>query len=61
MCKNVIRSLYPMLVKCYEYLHPFVRSFFDQDVFHHDFNLDILEQIANTTNNGTYEHGVADF
>jgi hypothetical protein len=50
-----------MLVKCYEYLHPFVRSFFDQDVFHHDFNLDILEQIANTTNNGTYEHGVADF
>jgi hypothetical protein len=38
-----------MLVKCYEYLHPFVRSFVDQDVFYHDCNLDIFEQTASTT------------
>jgi hypothetical protein len=33
LCTNMIRSLYPMLVKCYEYLHPFVRIVFDQNVF----------------------------
>jgi hypothetical protein len=30
------KSLYPMLVKCYEHLHPLIRSninYFDQDIF----------------------------
>jgi hypothetical protein len=36
-----------MFVKCYEYLHPFVKSFVEQDVFDHDCNLDISEQTAN--------------
>jgi hypothetical protein len=37
-----------MFVKCYEYLHPFVKSFAKQDVFDHDCNLDIFEQTTNT-------------
>jgi len=27
------KSLYPMLVKCYEHLHPSMRSFVDEDCF----------------------------
>ncbi len=38
-------SLYPMLVKCYEHLHPLVkldRTCADQDIFEQDWNLDIF-------------------
>ncbi len=43
------KSLYPMLVKCHEHLHPMVRldtNCIDQDIFEHDCNLAIFEQIA---------------
>jgi hypothetical protein len=41
-----------MLVKCYEHLHPLLkldRNCADQDSFEQDCNLDILEQIASTS------------
>jgi hypothetical protein len=31
LCKNMIKSLYPTLIKCHEHLHPFVISFVDED------------------------------
>jgi len=40
-----------MLVKCHEHLHPLVRldtNSINQDIFEHDYNLNIFEQIANT-------------
>jgi hypothetical protein len=46
------KTLYPMLVKCYEHLHLLVkldRNCVDQDIFEQDCNLDILEQIASTS------------
>ncbi len=45
------KSLYFMLVKSHEHLHPLVRldmNCIDQDIFEHDCNLDIFEQIAST-------------
>jgi len=52
------KSLYPMLVKCHEHLHPLVRSnffFVDQDIFYHDYNLDIFELIT-SINEPVKEH-----
>jgi hypothetical protein len=46
------KSLYLMLVKCHEHLHPLVRldtNYVDQDIFEHDYNLDIFEQTASTS------------
>jgi hypothetical protein len=46
------KSLYPMLVKCHEHLHPLVRlnrNCVDQDIFEQDCSLDIFEQIASTS------------
>jgi hypothetical protein len=40
------KSLYPMLVKCHEHLHPLVRSktnSIDENIFDHDCNLHIFE------------------
>jgi hypothetical protein len=31
LCKNMIKSLYPTLVKCHEHLHSFVISFANED------------------------------
>jgi len=31
LCKNMIKSLYPILVKCHEHLHSFEISFADED------------------------------
>jgi hypothetical protein len=42
------KSLYPLLVKCYEHLHLFVKSFAHEDISCEDCNLDIFEQIAST-------------
>jgi len=45
------KSLYPMLVKCHEHLHPLVRldrNCADQGIFEHDYNLDIFEQTTST-------------
>jgi hypothetical protein len=45
------KSLYPMLVKCHEHLHPLVISktnFVDQNIFDQDYNLDIFEQTTST-------------
>jgi hypothetical protein len=45
------KSLYPILVKCHEHLHPLVRSernFVDHDIFCHDCNLDTFEQTTST-------------
>jgi len=39
--------LYPMLIKCYEPLHPFVRSFANEGIFYQDCNLDIFKQTTN--------------
>jgi hypothetical protein len=47
-----IKSLYHMLVKCYEHLHPLVRldrSCPNQDILKEDCSLDIFEQIASTS------------
>jgi hypothetical protein len=41
-----------MLIKCHEHLQPLVKSnniFANQDIFYQDYNLDIFEQIANTS------------
>jgi hypothetical protein len=43
------KSLYPMLAKCYEHLHPFVKSFADEGIYYEDCSLDIFEQIASTS------------
>jgi hypothetical protein len=40
-------SLYPMLIKCYEHLHPFVRSFANEGISDQDCNLDIFKQTTN--------------
>jgi hypothetical protein len=45
------KSLYPMLVKCHEHLHPLVRldrNCADESIFEHDYNLDIFEQTTST-------------
>jgi hypothetical protein len=45
------KTLYPMLVKCHEHLHPLVRLnriCANQEIFEQDYNLDIFEQIAST-------------
>jgi hypothetical protein len=42
------KILYLMLVKCYEHLHPLIRSninFADQYIFYQDCNLDILNKL----------------
>jgi hypothetical protein len=44
------KSLYPMLVKCHEHLHPLIRldrNYVDQNIFDQDCSLNIFEQ--NTT------------
>jgi hypothetical protein len=33
LCKNMIKSLHLMLVKCHEHLHPFVISFANEDFY----------------------------
>ncbi len=38
-----------MLAKCYEHLHPFVKSFADEGIYYEDCSLDIFEQIASTS------------
>jgi hypothetical protein len=46
------KSLYPMLVKCHEHLHPLVRldrNCVDQDIFEHDCSLNIFEQTTSTS------------
>jgi hypothetical protein len=46
------KSLYPMLVKCHEHLHPLVRldtNYVNQDIFEQDCNLNIFEQTTNTS------------
>ncbi len=43
------KSLYPMLTKCYEHLHPFVKSLADESISYEDSSLDIFEQIASTS------------
>jgi hypothetical protein len=46
------KSLYPMLVKCHEDLHPLVEletNFVNQNIFYQDYSLDIFEQIASTS------------
>jgi hypothetical protein len=46
------KSLYRMLVKCHEHLHPLVRldkNCANHDIFEHECSLDIFEQIANTS------------
>jgi len=46
------KSLYPMLVKCHEHLHPLVRlkkNSTDHNIFDEDYNLDIFENIASTS------------
>jgi hypothetical protein len=40
-------SLYPMLIKCYEHLHPFVKSFAHESIFDQDCSLDIFKQTTN--------------
>jgi hypothetical protein len=35
-----------MLEKCYEHLHPFVKSFANEGISYQDYSLDIFEQIA---------------
>jgi hypothetical protein len=45
------KSLYLMLVKCHEHLHPLVRldtNSINQNIFEHNYNLNIFEQTANT-------------
>jgi hypothetical protein len=51
------KSLYPMLVKCHEHLHPLVkleRNSTNRDIFNQDCCLDIFEQTT-TTNEPTKE------
>jgi hypothetical protein len=46
------KSLYPMLFKCHEDLHPLVRSkrnSIDQNVFDGDYSLELFEQTASTS------------
>jgi hypothetical protein len=47
------KSLYPMSVKCYEHLHPLIRSniqiFPTKIFFNQDCNLDIFEQTTSTS------------
>jgi hypothetical protein len=46
------KSLYPMLMKCHEHLHPLVRldmNCIDQDIFEHDCSLDIFEHTTSTS------------
>jgi len=38
-----------MLAKCYEHLHPFVKSLADESISYEDFSLDIFKQIASTS------------
>jgi hypothetical protein len=50
--ENDLKSLYPMLVKCHEHLHPLVRldnNCGDQDIFELDCSLDIFEQATSTS------------
>ncbi len=45
-------SLYPMLFKCQEHLHFFMRSkryFVDHNIFYEDYSLDIFEQTTSTS------------
>ncbi len=45
------KSLYLIMVKCHEHLHPLVKSeinFVDQNIFDEDCNLDIFEQTTST-------------
>jgi hypothetical protein len=47
-----LKSLYLMLVKCHEHLHPLVRldrNCVDQDIFELDWSLDIFEQTTSTS------------
>jgi hypothetical protein len=46
------KSLYPMLVKCHEHLHPLVKletNSIDHNIFDQDCSLDIFEQIGSTS------------
>jgi hypothetical protein len=43
------KSLYPMLAKCYEHLHPSVKSSANEGISYEDYNLDIFKQIASTS------------
>jgi hypothetical protein len=43
------KSLYLMLAKCYEHLHPFVKSSADESISYEDYSLDIFEQIVSTS------------
>ncbi len=45
------KTLYPMLMKCHEHLHPLVRldmNCANQNLFQQDYSLDIFEQTTNT-------------
>jgi hypothetical protein len=47
------KTLYPMLVKCHEHLHPLVRlnkNSVDQDIFEQDCSLDILNKLQTPMN-----------
>jgi hypothetical protein len=54
------KSLYLVLIKCHQHLHPLVRSdrnFVGKNTFDHDCNLDIFEQTISTSYEPPEEFG----